>query len=77
MNQIWIVEAVEICDDIDSGQEEHCALQWAFPDRATAHKVYAQGERTLRHMHWSLTMVPYGNVDNALHDIELLSKEQA
>jgi hypothetical protein len=71
---MWVVEATETCGP-EEDERYNRAFVWTFRDRKTAHEVYAHGERTVRHMRWSLTIVPHGNVGNAMHDIIVLLKE--
>lgn len=69
MNQVWIVRAVDPMDDYATN------FQFAFPDRPSAHAIYARGEREARDLRWSLTMVPFGDTDFANYSIDQLKEE--
>lgn len=71
MNQIWIVRA-ETYPGL-----HRLVYEYGFPDRATAHALYARGEREVRQLHWSLNMVPFNEAEHAAHDIDLLKEEYA
>lgn len=70
MNQVWIVRAFDPVDDY------YTVFLFAFPDRPSAHAIYARGEREIRSLHWSLTMVPFGDTDFANYSLDQLKEEQ-
>lgn len=65
--QCWTVEAYEARGD-DTELETRC-FRWVFVQREYANHVYNMGKKELPNMRWSFTVVPFGNVEYALHDI--------
>ena len=73
--QCWTVEAYEARGD-DNESETRC-FRWVFVQREYANHVYNMGQKELPQLRWSYTVVPFGNLANALDDIKYLKDFEA
>lgn len=73
--QVWVVQARPVFpNDADPSNDE--GVCFAFTNRADAHKVYGQGEKTVVTYNWSITPIPLDDVSYALYHVDLLRKEE-